>query len=398
MKKFQFLFFALPLFFMACGDDSSEGSGPTPSADLATIGIEGGSILEGAGASMLQFEIRANRTLESNVDIDYTIAGVTATPDVDFTVPSGSITMAAGSNSAIIAVPIIDDEINEVEERMTVTLTAASNANISGSLAVGVIRDNDNPTNFDAEGYVTPDEYFGYELSWADEFTGDALNMDNYNFDIGDGCPNLCGWGNNELEYYTDSPENIRVADDKLVITATRLGSEGFRSAKIHTKDKREFRFGRIDIRAKLPEGRGIWPAIWMLGANIDEVGWPASGEIDIMELVGHQPNISHGTAHWGNSGDPSTFVGSSISLNEKFSEQFHVFSLVWEQNSLQWYMDETLFHTITPANTQGATYRFNAPFYMIFNVAVGGNWPGSPDASTVFPQQMEVDYVRVFQ
>jgi len=188
------------------------------------------------------------------------------------------------------------------------------------------------------------------------------------------------------------------VADDKLVITATRLGSEGFRSAKIHTKDKREFRFGRIDIRAKLPEGRGIWPAIWMLGANIDEVGWPASGEIDIMELVGHQPNISHGTAHWGNSGDPSTFVGSSISLNEKFSEQFHVFSLVWEQNSLQWYMDETLFHTITPANTQGATYRFNAPFYMIFNVAVGGNWPGSPDASTVFPQQMEVDYVRVFQ
>jgi len=179
MKKFQFLFFALPLFFMACGDDSSEGSGPTPSADLATIGIEGGSILEGAGASMLQFEIRANRTLESNVDIDYTIAGVTATPDVDFTVPSGSITMAAGSNSAIIAVPIIDDEINEVEERMTVTLTAASNANISGSLAVGVIRDNDNPTNFDAEGYVTPDEYFGYELSWADEFTGDALNMDN---------------------------------------------------------------------------------------------------------------------------------------------------------------------------------------------------------------------------
>jgi len=397
MKKFKFLFFALPLFFVACGDDSTQAPAP-PSADLATISIEGSTILEGAGASMLQFQVRSNRTLETSVDVDYTINGVTATPDADFASASGSVTMAAGSNSATISVPILDDEINEVEEKMTVTLTAASNANIGSALAVGVIRDDDTPSNFDAEGYLTPEEYFGYELSWADEFTGDAINMNSYNFEIGDGCPNLCGWGNNELEYYTDQSENAFIEDDKLVIRATRLGTEGFRSARIQTKDKVEFKFGRIDVRAKLPEGRGIWPAIWMLGANINEVGWPASGEIDIMELVGHQPNVTHGTAHWGNPGDPSTFEGSSISLDEKFSEQFHVFSLVWEQNSIQWYMDETLFHTITPTNTQGATYRFNNPFFMVFNVAVGGNWPGNPDASTVFPQQMEIDYIRIFQ
>jgi len=396
MKKFKFLFFALPFFFVACGDESTQA--PAPSADLATISIAGNSIIEGAGASMLQFEVRSDRTLETSVDIDYTINGVTATPDADFTSASGSITMAAGSNSAAIAIPIIDDELNEVEEKMTVTLTSASNATIGTSLAVGIIKDDDNPSNFDAEGYLTPEEYFGYELSWADEFTGDAINMNSYNFEIGDGCPNLCGWGNNELEYYTDQSENAFIEDDKLVIRATRLGTEGFRSARIQTKDKVEFKFGRIDVRAKLPEGRGIWPAIWMLGANINEVGWPASGEIDIMELVGHQPNVTHGTAHWGNPGDPSTFEGSSISLDEKFSEQFHVFSLVWEQNSIQWYMDETLFHTITPTNTQGATYRFNDPFFMVFNLAVGGNWPGSPDASTVFPQQMEIDYVRFFQ
>ena len=396
MTKFKISCFIFFPFFIACGDNGTATS--EPAANLATININSSSIVEGAGASMLQFEVRATEVLTTSVDVDYTVAGLTATPDVDFTAASGAITMAAGSNSAMISIPVIDDEINEVEEKITVTLTAASNATIGTSLAVGVINDNDQPTNFDAEGYVTPEEYFGYALSWADEFGGDALNMDNYNFDLGDGCPDLCGWGNNELEYYTDEPENISVADGKLVITATQLGTQGFRSAKIHTKGKKEFKFGRIDVRAKLPEGQGIWPAIWMLGSNINEVGWPASGEIDIMEMVGHQPKVSHGTAHWGNPGDPSTFVGSSISLDEKYSEQFHVFSLVWEQNEIKWYMDETHFHTINLSNMQGAVYRFNAPFYLIFNVAVGGQWPGNPDASTVFPQKMEIDYVRVFQ
>ena len=397
MNKFKLLMLALSLFFIAaCGD--SETREPEPAANLSTINISSSSIVEGAGASMLQFEVKATQVLETSVDVDYTVTGLTATPDIDFTASAGSITIAAGSNSGMIAIPVIDDEINEVEEKITVTLTAASNATIGTALAVGIIKDNDQPTNFNTEGYVTPDEYFGYALSWADEFGGDALNMDNYNFDLGDGCPNICGWGNNELEWYTDEPENISVADGKLVITATKLGEQGYRSAKIHTKGKKEFKFGRIGVRAKLPEGQGIWPAIWMLGSNINEVGWPACGEIDIMEMVGHKPKVTHGTAHWGNPGDPSTHVGSSISLDEKFSEQFHVFSLVWEQNEIKWYMDETHFHTINLSNMQGAAYRFNAPFYIVFNVAVGGQWPGNPNASTVFPQKMEIDYVRVFQ
>ena len=396
MTKFQLLMLACIGFLIACGDDETRA--PEPAENLAIISINSSSIIEGAGASMLQFEVRATEILTTSVDVDYTVAGLTATPDADFTASNGSITIAAGGNSGMISIPVIDDDINEVEEKITVTLTAASNATIGTGLAVGIIQDNDQPTNFNAEGYVTSDEHFGYNLSWADEFDGDALDMNSYNFEIGDGCPNLCGWGNNELEYYTDEPENIRVEDGRLIMTATRLGTEGFRSARIQTKGKKEFRFGRIDVRAKLPEGRGLWPAIWMLGSNIDEVGWPACGEIDIMELVGHQPQVSHGTAHWGNSGEPSTFIGSSISSDKKFSEQFNVFSLVWEQNQIKWYMNETLFHTLTLADVQNASYRFNAPFFMVFNVAVGGNWPGNPNASTVFPQSMEIDYIRVFQ
>ena len=396
MNKFKLLYFALLPLFIACGDNGTDT--PEPAANLATINISSSSIVEGAGASMLQFEVKATEVLTASVDVEYTVKGLTATPGTDFTEPASSISIAAGSNSAMISIPIIDDEINEVEEKILVTLMSASNATIGTALATGIIKDNDEPSNFDAEGYVTPNEYFGYNLSWADEFSGDALNTDNYNYELGDGCPNLCGWGNNELEWYTDDEENIHVADGKLVITATKLGTQGYRSGKVNTHGKKEFKFGRIDVRAKLPEGRGIWPAIWMLGSNINDVGWPACGEIDIMEMVGHLPKVSHGTAHWGNSGDPSTHVGSSISLEEKYSEQFHVFTLVWEQNEIKWYMDETHFHTINLANMQGATYRFNAPFHLIFNVAVGGRWPGNPDASTVFPQKMEIDYVRVFQ
>ena len=397
MNKCSILSFLLLFLCFACGDDGGTEM-PTPAANLASVSVNSASILEGAGNSTLQFEVKASQNVATDVTVDFTVTGITASPESDFTESSGSITIAAGSNSAIISVPVIDDEIKEVEEKLRVNLTAATNASLGTALAIGIIRDNDQAGIFDADGYITADEHFGYQLSWADEFDGETLDMNSYNFEIGDGCPNLCGWGNNELEYYTDEPENIRVEDGKLIMTATQLGTQGFRSARIQTKGKKEFRFGRIDVRAKLPEGQGIWPAIWMLGSNIDEVGWPACGEIDIMEMVGHQPNVTHGAAHWGNPGDPSTFVGNSISLDEKFSEQFHVFTLVWEQNELNWYMDETLFHTITLANVQGATYRFNAPFFMVFNVAVGGNWPGNPDSSTVFPQSMEIDYIRVFQ
>lgn len=246
------------------------------------------------------------------------------------------------------------------------------------------------------DGYNTPSSYSGYNLVWADEFNGSDLDLNNWSFNIGRGNG---GWGNNESQYYTDGANNLMVKDGRLVITAKKesIGDAEYSSARIVTQGKKEFQFGRIDIRAKLPKGQGIWPALWMLGSNITSVGWPACGEIDIMELIGHIPNTVYGTAHWGSS-FPSTYKTGQISLPAgEFDDQYHVFTIIWEQNQIKWYMDDKAFHTITPSNT-GSIYPFNNKFFFIFNVAVGGNWPGYPDGTTVFPQTMEVDFIRVFQ
>ena len=246
------------------------------------------------------------------------------------------------------------------------------------------------------DGYVTPLAYSGYKLAWADEFSGDALDLSSWVYDVGNGSG---GWGNNEWQYYTSGTSNCNVANGKLIITAKKesQGGSNYTSARIKTLGKREFQYGRIDIRARLPKGQGIWPALWMLGANFPSAGWPVCGELDIMELIGHQPNRVHGTAHFG-SAPPSTQRTASYGLSSgNFSDAFHVFTLKWENNLVEWYVDDVKFHTLTPANT-GGIYPFNQKFFFIFNVAVGGNWPGYPDATTVFPQTMEVDYVRVFQ
>jgi len=394
------IFICLFLFFISCGSSSSmtDPDGSDPMVTLPTLSVGDASVIERDDTFVMNFELRMSISSTSDVTADYTLNGMTAEPNVDFETTSGSISIPAGERSANIPVTILGDKKREVDEEFSLTITSANGADISDNTAIGIIVDNDDKSlSLSETGYETDANHYGYDLLWSDEFDGDALNMSNYNFDIGDGCPDLCGWGNNELEVYTDLTQNIKVSDGNLVITAIKDGNE-YSSAKIHTKDKLEFKFGRIDIRAKLPEGQGIWPALWMLGANIDEVGWPACGEVDIMELVGHEAFKTHGTAHWGQSGGASTFKGSSYTNTENFSEEFHVFSLIWETNKLTWFVDETEFNTLTPAIVGNAAWRFNEDFYLIYNVAVGGNWPGDPDETTVFPQSMEIDYVRVFQ
>ena len=247
----------------------------------------------------------------------------------------------------------------------------------------------------DAAGYPAADSYPGMSLVWSDEFNGSTIDNSNWTYDLGDS-----GWGNNEWQNYTSSSANSSVANGLLTITARQEPGGGYTSARMKSVDLQEFQFGRIDVRAKLPQGQGIWPAIWMLGANFDAVGWPACGEIDIMELVGHQPETVHGTAHWGAAWNQHQYQGSSISLpnGETFGDAFHVFSVVWQQDQITWLMDDQPFYSLTTANMNGQPYPFNAPFFFILNIAVGGNWPGYPDASTSFPQQMQVDCIRVFQ
>ncbi len=247
-----------------------------------------------------------------------------------------------------------------------------------------------------ADGYITPLDYAGMMLVWQDEFSGSALSEAKWNYEIGTGSD---GWGNNELQYYRR--ENTSVTDGFLVIEAKKEAFNGrsYTSSRLTTQNKFDFQYGRVDIRAKLPRGQGIWPALWMLGKNFGTVGWPRCGEIDIMEMIGGgkgRDDVTHGTIHWDNNGTKDETGGKKQLSSGIFNDKFFVFSIVWNASGIKWYLDDQLFHTtdITPADLS----EFRNGFFFIFNVAVGGNWPGSPNSGTLFPQEMVVDYVRVFQ
>lgn len=245
-----------------------------------------------------------------------------------------------------------------------------------------------------------------YELVWADEFEGSEIDQSKWSFDIGNGCdisPDLCGWGNNELEWYTDRPENAFLSNGNLVIRAKRespryLGQHLYTSARMVTKGKGDWQYARIDVRAKLPKGKGIWPAIWMLPTDNAYGNWPKSGEIDIMENVGDKPNEVFGTIHYGH--DYWRYKSQLYRLpSGDFSQDFHVFSLRWKENCIQFFVDDIqVGESLTPTTTLPTTWPFQERFHLLLNVAVGGNLPGNPDGTTQFPQLLTVDYVRVYQ
>ena len=235
------------------------------------------------------------------------------------------------------------------------------------------------------------------ELVMSDEFDSDGV-IDNsiWSYDIGTG---ENGWGNNELQYYTDRPENISVQNGILIIKAEKESFEGssYTSARIVTKAKFEQKYGRFEARIRLPYGQGLWPAFWLLGNNIDEVGWPNCGEIDIMEYRGQNPSIVLGTLH-----GPGYSGGNSISksydlVNDRFDTGFHVFGIEWGPEYINFYVDDVLYNQLTPSDVTG-DWVYDHPFYILINLAVGGNFVGSPNSETVFPQTMLVDYVRVYK
>jgi beta-glucanase (GH16 family) len=246
-------------------------------------------------------------------------------------------------------------------------------------------------------------------LVWNDEFNGPAgsgIDKNRWTTETGGG-----GWGNQELEYYTDSTKNASLdGTGNLVIKAIKetlpqryrcwYGQCQYTSARLITKNKFSQAYGRFEARLKIPYGQGLWPAFWMLGSNIDTVSWPNCGEIDIMENIGKEPSIVHGTIHGpGYSG--ANGIGAAYTLNggQRFADGFHVFAVEWQPNVIRWYVDGNLYETRTPSDLPaGTNWVYDHPFFVIINVAVGGGWPGNPDATTVFPQTMLVDYVRVYQ
>lgn len=392
-------FLLIPLFFAACGDGDNPVTPTTPVAeDLPSLSIEGGSTVEGnEGEKNFAFTIKVDGTYDRDIQVTYSTQDGSALAGMDYTPISETLTISSPATSVDIQIPIVSDNLREGNEHFEVLLNNPNNATISTAKARGLIQNDDTATNDSEEGYMTPDAYDLWKIKWADEFNGESVDTDTWTFELGNGCDRgLCGWGNNELQQYTDSPENVRIEDGRLVIEAKQEGTTSYSSTRMITQDKQELRFGRIDIRAKLPKGQGIWPAIWMLGANIDDVGWPACGEIDIMELLGHEPNKVHGTAHWDQGGH--TFQGGDTSKpTGDFNQEFHVFSIIWDETTIRWLIDDEQYY-IQSISAPSKSELVNNNFFFIFNVAVGGLWPGNPDATTKFPQRMIVDYIRVFQ
>jgi beta-glucanase (GH16 family) len=241
----------------------------------------------------------------------------------------------------------------------------------------------------------------GWKLAWSDEFDGPANALPNaqyWQFETGGH-----GFGNNQLEFNTARPENASLdGQGALVLTARKesyMGSS-YTSARLKTQGKLERTHGRFEARMRLPQGQGIWPAFWMLGSDIGGVSWPACGEIDIMENIGKEPTIVHGTLHGpGYSGASGIGAPYSLPNGGRYADDYHVFAIEWEEQVVRWYVDGKLYQTRTPRDLpSGAKWVYEHPFFLLLNLAVGGQWPGNPDAATVFPQRLTVDYVRVYE
>ena len=239
----------------------------------------------------------------------------------------------------------------------------------------------------------------GWHLVWSDEFKqpdGSAPDPSKWGYDVGGN-----GWGNNELEYYTERTNNARIEGGKLVIEARQedFGGKNLTSARLLTKDKWSWTYGRFEARIKIPRGQGIWPAFWMLGTNIDSVPWPTCGEIDIMENIGKEPGTVHGTIHGpGYAGANGIGGPTSLPGGEAFADDFHIYAVEWQTNRISWFVDGREYFTVTPAKLpKGKEWVYTQPQFILLNLAVGGPWPGYPDRTTIFPQRMVVDYVRVF-
>lgn len=273
---------------------------------------------------------------------------------------------------------------------------SASSGNTGGTLSDWVKTDA-------SIGYQSAESYAGYTKVFSDEFDGTELNTDMWRFDIGTGSN---GWGNNELEYYRE--ENVSVENGLLVIEARKetFGGRAYTSSRIKTQDNFSFTYGRVDVRAVVAEGKGLWSAIWMLGQSFADISWPYSGEIDIVDTIGGPGNEDTAVhnVYWNGGGLDASYspvsagTNHQLSSGETYSDSFHVFSIEWSADEIIWYVDDVQTHSVSIADGSDRAEAFRSDFFLILNVAVGGNWPGAPVSATQFPRGMLVDYVRVFQ
>ena len=267
----------------------------------------------------------------------------------------------------------------------------------STDITGGTDGNNEGPCQSGAVSGANPTGDFS-TLIWADEFeVGSSFCIENWTAEIGTGCPDLCGWGNGEAQYYTAREENVTIEDGILKITAKKENYQNsqYTSTRIKTQGKFDFTYGKVEVRAKIPSGGGTWPAIWMLGSNITTVSWPACGEIDIMEHTGNNQNSVHSSIH-----TPSSFGGTvntrTYAVNNA-TQAFNVYAMQWDANKIEFFLNGNKVYTYQPDVKNADTWPFNSPQFLLLNVAMGGGFGGAIDPN-FNESSMEIDYVRVYQ
>ncbi|MGH2648343.1 MAG: family 16 glycosylhydrolase, partial [Ginsengibacter sp.] len=388
------LVFSIISFLLSC---SKSGSGNDNNNNSQTPTVKVSDVTQNRqdNESIFRFYVDLSAASLEQVSVQYSTSDGSATSPKDYTLQSGSLIFQPGQKQLFIDVKVTGDSLRQSPQNFYVQLSNPQNCTIGISKATATIINDGTYLPTDTSGYESQTSYPGYSLVWSDEFDGKTLNSNNWNYETGGS-----GWGNHELENYTSRPQNVFVSSGNLVIEARQesYGGNNYTSARLNTAGKQQFQYGRIDIRAKLPVSSGMWPALWMLGNNFAQAGWPGCGETDIMELIGKNPKQIVGSFHWKKGDGTEGTVNNVFNAPQDFSQQFHVFSLIWDQDSLKILVDDHVYVSGNTQNITTGTYPFNAPSFFIFNVAVGGDWPGSPDNTTIFPQRMFVDYVRVFQ
>ncbi|MEO7835234.1 MAG: family 16 glycosylhydrolase, partial [Ginsengibacter sp.] len=334
------------LLLSMCLFSCKKTSADKPNVIVPSIKVADASQVRSNNESVMHVQITLNKTTTVPVSVDYTLKDGTAMAGKDYVAASGTVTIPATKTMADVGITIKGDPTVTRRSNLTINIELSNpkNCTIAAGSAKAIIITEDG-TNLitDTTGYNTPLSYPGYTLKWNDEFSGDKVDPNTWNFEAG----NNNGWGNHELEYYTNSTKNVFVSNGNLIIEARRkaLGGFNYTSARMTTQNKKSFTFGRIDIRAKLPVAKGMWPALWMLGSNISSVPWPACGEIDIMELIGTNPNTTYGTLHWGSSTQTHASKNAGYTLpSEDFSQKFHVFSIIWVKDSIKFLVDDHMF------------------------------------------------------
>ncbi|MFN0175511.1 MAG: family 16 glycosylhydrolase [Saprospiraceae bacterium] len=382
------------LLLLSCSKNSGEQPAPTP----PTLSIEGIAVAEGNSEAPVYIRLRLSAAADNIVTAYISTEDGSANADTDYRpVSQTPVVFPSGTTIQEFKIQILGDADFEQDEAFTVRIKSADGAQLGTATAtVTLLNDDQAPVNIiiPPTGYSTPKTYSGMNLIWEEEFDASALNTNNWVYELGTG---NSGWGNNESQFYRQ--ENTSIYQGNLVIEARKENYNGaaYTSSRIITRGKFDFKYGRVDIRAALPSGQGIWPALWMLGSNISSIGWPSCGEIDIMEIVGHEPNTLHGTAHWSALNGQHAYIGGQkIAASGSLQNEFHVYSIIWNDQEIRWLLDDQQYYSLDI--TLADRSEFREKFFFIINLAVGGNWPGYPDATTVFPQHLIVDYIRVFQ